>query len=246
MHHQVYTHLRGILDHRELRAGDRLPGERELCQVYGCSLVTMRRALDELTREHRVVRMPGRGTFVTAQPLNRNLASLDSFTHEMRDLGRQPATRLLTASRTKASTDIAEALQLDAGAPTIHLERLRLVDEQPLMLETVHLPADRLPGLLDHDLESQSLYDILASHYHIRLPHADETIEAVALSTREAELLDDKRGRPALLLHLVAFDHHGVPVEYCRGLMRRERARYHVHAGGSGLGTLRLAKPTET
>jgi GntR family transcriptional regulator len=235
MHHQVYLHLRGMLDDGDLRTGDRLPGERRLCQVYDCSLVTMRRALDELTRERRVVRMPGRGTFVTGQPLDRNLAALDSFTHEMRALGREPFTRLLTTGRIDATVDIGDALWLDSGASTIYLERLRLVDGEPLMLETVHLEADRFPGLLDDDLENTSLYEILASRYRVRLAHAEETIEPVALSTREAELLHDKRGRPALLLRLVAFDHLGVPVEYCRGLMRRDRARYHVDARGSGL-----------
>lgn len=245
MHHQVYLHLRQLLDEGKIRRGDRLPGERELCEFYGCSLVTIRRALDELTRERRLVRMRGRGTFVTDPPMDRNLALLDSFTEEMRRRGLDPASRVLAATSRLASPAVAEALGLAAQAPTIVLERLRLADEQPLMLETVHLSADRFPGLLEEDLEGRSLYEILASRFGVRLKRAEETIEPVALSAREAQLLEQKRGRPALLLHLIAFDQHDAPIEYCRALMRGDRARYHVNARGTGLGTLRLAKPDE-
>ena len=241
MHHQVYLHLRELLDQEKLTRGDRLPGERELCEFYQCSLVTMRRALDELAREGRLVRMRGRGTFVTEPPIDRNLALLDSFTEEMRRRGRSPATRVLAASAAKADPTSADALGLTAGARTIMLERLRLVDDEPLMLETVHLSAERFPGLLDEDLETRSLYDILATRYGVRLDYAEETIEPVALSAREAELLKQKRGRPALLVYLIAYDQRGLPIEYCRALMRGDRTRYHVNAQGNGFSALRMA-----
>lgn len=240
LYYQVYLHLRGMLDDELLKAADRLPGERELCEFYGCSLITMRRALDELTRERRLVRMRGRGTFVTEPPLERNLALLDSFTQEMHERGRAPATRVLEARSGTAAPAEAAALHLEPGDPTIVLERLRLVDDQPLVLEEVHLSAARFPGLLDQDLENDSLYELLAMRYETRLEYAQETIEAVALSSREAALLGDKRGRPALLLLLVAFDQDGRPVEYCRSLVRGDRARYHVDARRRGLNALQM------
>ena len=66
LHHQVYLDLRSSLDRREWKPGDRLPTERELAARYGCSLITVRRALGELVREGRIERTRGRGTFVLA------------------------------------------------------------------------------------------------------------------------------------------------------------------------------------
>ncbi|TYK52685.1 GntR family transcriptional regulator [Actinomadura decatromicini] len=233
LHYQVYRHLRDALAAGRLRPGDRLPGERELCDFYGCSLVTVRRALDELARERRLVRERGRGTFVTEPPLDRNLALLGSFTEEMRARGLDPSTRVLAAAREPAPRAIADALRLDEGADTYLLERLRLVGGNPLLLEEVHLSADRFPGLLDFDLANESLYELLSQRYGVRLEHAQETIEPIALPTREAELLDQRRGRPALLVELVAFDQDDDPVEHCRSVVRGDRARYHVRARGA-------------
>ena len=64
LHHQVYLDLRASLDSSEWRSGDRLPTERDLAARYGCSLITVRRALTELAREARIERTRGRGTFV--------------------------------------------------------------------------------------------------------------------------------------------------------------------------------------
>ncbi|MEU7896143.1 GntR family transcriptional regulator [Nonomuraea sp. NPDC049152] len=233
LHYQVYQHLRDAMDRGALRPGDRLPGERELCEFYNCSLITVRRALDELTRERRLVRMRGRGTFVTESPVERNLQLLGSFTAEMHAAGLTPSSRLLSTSIDAAPRAVAEALRVEAGTQTIYVERLRLVDGEPLVLEQVHLPAARFPGLLDADLAHESLYTLLAERYDTRLDYAEETIEPVGLGVREAELLDQKRGKPALLIELVAFDQFGRPVEHCRSVVRGDKARYRVAAHGS-------------
>ena len=97
-HHQVYLDLRTALDSgREWRAGDRLPTERDLAERYGCSLITVRRALSELAREQRIERTRGRGTFVLFPRIDRDLAGTMSFTEEMQNRGLDPQTRVLAA-----------------------------------------------------------------------------------------------------------------------------------------------------
>ena len=71
LHHQVYADLKASLDSGELGVGQQLPPERELARLYGCSLITIRRALDELSREGRLGRQQGRGTFVLPPRLDR-------------------------------------------------------------------------------------------------------------------------------------------------------------------------------
>jgi len=80
LHHQVYLDLRSALDAGEWRVGDQLPPERELADRYGCSLITVRRALGDLARERRIERARGRGTFVSRQPLDLELNGTRSFT----------------------------------------------------------------------------------------------------------------------------------------------------------------------
>lgn len=232
LHRQVYLDLRAAFDAGTWRPGDRLPPERELAARYSCSLITVRRALDELARERRIHRAQGRGTFVTAPPIERDLTALTSFSEEMNRRGLDPRTQLIESRRDVADETVASLLGLDVGAEVLFLERLRIAGGEPLLLEQVHLPAERFPGLLAADLERGSLYDILAHRYGVRLVRAREIIEPVLPTSREARLLGQSPRRPALLLELVAFVGDGTPVEYCRSLVRGDRAKYYVEARG--------------
>ena len=64
----------------------------------------------------------------------------------MQTRGLDPATRLIAARPESAGEAVATALGLEPGSPTLYLERLRLADGEPLLLEQVHLPAERFPG----------------------------------------------------------------------------------------------------
>lgn len=228
LHHQVYSSLRALLDSGEWPEGHRLPTMQELSNLFGCSMITVRRALQELVRERRVVTVRGQGTFVRQTPLDRELSDLTSFTDEMSARGLDPKTVILNAELVEASQAAAEALAVPAGTAVYRIERVRYAGPQPLLLEEVQLPAHLFPGLLDCDLESGSLYDILAANYGIELAWGKETIEPALPAAREARLLDQDRRQPVLLLKLVSFSDADLPVEYCRSLVRGDRARYHL------------------
>jgi GntR family transcriptional regulator len=228
LHHQVYLDLQSALDSGEWAPGDRLPPERELAARYGCSLITVRRALTELAREQRIERTRGRGTFVLHPRLEIDFGGSQSFTEEMQTRGLDPATRLLSARPESAGESVALALGLEIGSPTLYLERLRLADGEPLLLEQVHLPAERFPGLLASDLENNSLYDLLTERYGTRIVRAREAIEPVLLRAREAGLLGQAAGRPALLIEGIAYAADGRPIEFARSYVRGDRTRYFV------------------
>ena len=228
LHHQVYLDVRRSLDAGRWRPGDRLPTERELAAHYGCSLITVRRALGELVREGRIERTRGRGTHVLRPRIERDFAEALSFTAEMQRRGLDPETRLIVARPESAGERVAEALGLGPGSPTLYLERLRLAGGEPILLEQVHLPAERFPGLLASDLEHESLYDLLERRYDTRIVRAREALEPVLLRAREAALLDQPRRTPALLIEGLASTADDRPVEFSRTYVRGDRTRYFI------------------
>lgn len=228
LHHQVYLDLRAALDSGEYGVGDRLPPERDLARLYGCSLITVRRALDELSREGRLQRRQGRGTFVLSPRLDVGALDALSFTEEMQRRGLDAETRLIASRPEPASEAVASALALEPGAPILYVERLRLGGGEPLLLEMVHLPAERFPGLLASDLEHASLYGVLTERYGTSVARALEALEPVLLPAREARLLGVKPRSLGLLVEGTAFTPEGVPVEFGRTYVRGDRTRYYV------------------
>lgn len=228
LHHQVYLDLKAAIDGGEYKPGDRLPPERELARRYGCSLITIRRALDELSREGRLRRHRGRGTFVLPPRLERQLDGAMTFTEEMQRRGLDPETRLLASRPEAASETVAAALNLELGSPTLYLERLRIANGTPLLLEMVHLPAERFPGLLASDLEHNSLYELLTTRYDTPVERVREALEPVHLPAREARLLGLEPRSLALLVEGVAYATDGTPVEFGRTYVRGDHTRYYI------------------
>jgi DNA-binding GntR family transcriptional regulator len=246
LHHQVYLDLRAALDAGEWKPGDRMPTERELVARYGCSLITVRRALSDLAHEERLERTRGRGTMVTQPRIVRELASTLSFAEEMQLRGIEPRTTLLGAGRASATEAASIALELRPRAPVYHLERLRSAGATPLLLEQVDLPAERFPDLLTADLEHGSLYDFLAARYDCRIDRLRETIEPVLPPARDARLLGQSRRRPALLLVGTAFADDGRPVEYSRTYVPGDRSKFLIESTGRSARGLRSMRGTRT
>lgn len=66
--HLVVTHVRGMLDRGDLRAGDRLPAERELARQLGVSRPSLRAGLRSLAVIGVVQIRPGAGSYIAAGP----------------------------------------------------------------------------------------------------------------------------------------------------------------------------------
>jgi GntR family transcriptional regulator len=228
LHHQVYLDLRASLDDGTWRPGSRLPTERELAAAYGCSLITIRHALSELVHEGRIERMRGRGTTVLLPPIEHEPADKLTFTAEMTRQGLTPSTRLETARPEAAGEVVAAALGLEPGSPALYIERLRLANAEPVLLERAYLSAERFPGLLAHDLEHGSLYQLLEDRYGTHVARTRESLRPVLLEAREARLLKQDRRTPALLIEGIATTADDRPVEFSRTYVRGDRTRYSV------------------
>src|SRR5206468_3056474 len=178
-----------------LTAGSPVPTERLLMAQLGTSRTTVRQALAELVGEGRLVRRQGSGTYV-AEPKVTWPLRMTSFTEQANATGRSASTELIDARRDRARDEIAQLLGLRPGSLVHSIERLRLVHDTPMALETSHLSATRFPGLARHLRRSDSLYRVLRDEYGVVPVSAEETIETASATPREAELLNTETGAP--------------------------------------------------
>ena len=100
--------LRAI-ENGSLQPDQALPSERELCQRYGTSRMTVRHAVTELESLGSVYRMQGKGTFVSGRKLIQPLMQVSGFTEDMAKRGKKPSSQILFAGEKKADAAIAGA-----------------------------------------------------------------------------------------------------------------------------------------
>lgn len=65
LYEQIYKEIRNKIQSVEFKQGDKIPSEKELSEKYHVSRITSKKAVDMLAEAGMVIRMPGKGTFVT-------------------------------------------------------------------------------------------------------------------------------------------------------------------------------------
>lgn len=145
--------LRAI-ENGSLQPDQALPSERELCQRYGTSRMTVRHAVTELESLGSVYRMQGKGTFVSGRKLIQPLMQVSGFTEDMAKRGKKASSQILFAGEKKADAAIARGLRIAPGEPYILIRRLRLADGVPMAIENTALNASLCRGVLDTDLKT--------------------------------------------------------------------------------------------
>ncbi|MEU0391312.1 GntR family transcriptional regulator [Streptomyces sp. NPDC006208] len=229
-YYAVKARISGLIE--ELGEGGLLPTERDLAVRYEVSRETVRQALRELLLEGRL-RRQGRGTVVAGPKLEQPL-SLASYTEGVRRQGRMPGRNLVSLDRFPCSDALAAEIGAGRGEPVWHMERVLLADDERVGLESTYISVARVPRLdTDFDPDS-SFYAYLHDRLGISFGDADERIETVLATPREALLIGTPPALPMLLIHRTSRDTAGVPLERVRTLYRGDRFSFTAHLGNGG------------
>jgi GntR family transcriptional regulator len=222
---QLREHVLHLIE-SDLGPRDQLPTERDLVERFSVSRLTVRRVLERLEAEGKVYRVQGAGTFVSETRFAKS-QELTSFSEDMRRRGLKPGARVLTSTEVHAGARIGYKLGVSPGAPLYRIARVRTANDRPICLETSHLPANLVPGLLDHPLEG-SLYELLSSAFRINLERAEQEVRCTVLEPEDAGLLEVPSFSPAFNVERTGFDIRGRPIEYAETIYRGDRYSYQM------------------
>ncbi|MGX6739320.1 GntR family transcriptional regulator [Streptomyces peucetius] len=223
-----HAQLRAILVDmctNQLSPGDALPSERQLCLDHGVSRVTVREALSQLVADGLAVRVHGRGTFV-AERTHRSELGLASFHEDMRRLGLEPGTVVLSIDREDPSPATAAALRMAEKHQAWHVRRLRLANQAPISVEDAWYNADLLPELDSVDFTA-SVYETLDSRFGYPVDRAEQTVGAGPASSETAALLGIRKGTAVMTFDRIAYSGEQ-PVEHAYSWFRADRYQLHM------------------
>ncbi|MBM3614517.1 MAG: GntR family transcriptional regulator [Alphaproteobacteria bacterium] len=217
---QLYRHLLASIADGTLRPKTQIPPERELAELAQVSRVTVRKAVAQLVEDGQLEQRRGAGTFVRVPRARQDnsRSTLVSFTDYMRQRGKVPTGRILSAGLHPPMPDEQQALGLMTSGRVARIERLRSADGVPMALEYSSWPADILP---DPQAVQGSLYDHVRALGHVPT-HAVQRVSAANLKVSEAQLLNMQAGQAVLRIDRTGYLASGRPVEFTRGLYRSD------------------------
>jgi len=222
LYHQLSRVLQKLIQDEALQPADRFPTEEAIAECFKVSRPTANKAVQFLINEGYLSRDKGVGTYVKEKPLVEFTFLLDSLSFAEQFPPDVPIRSELIWRKTVAATrKIAKALDLEPGAPTILMRRLRLVYNRPLMVCDSQLSAERFADVTKQKFFQDSLYATLAERYNCPILYSERYAVAYEVTEEEvAKLLEIQPFSPVLMITGVSFTENNRPVDYLRTFLR--------------------------
>lgn len=214
-------------------AGETIPSERELMDLYKVSRITIRKAVDELVMEGYLYKVQGKGTYVKTDENSHDLFAITSCTEDVIKMGLIPTKKVIVSQVVPADASRAKALGLLAGANVYRLGRILYAGDEPLNYTVTSLPYQMFPHIEQHDYARESLYQTLEQEFGVTLTKARRTIEAVLATDEIAEYLDIEEGMPLIKFGCTTYGRIGgkdeeIPVERFHCYYRTDKYKFYI------------------
>lgn len=210
---QLANILRQCIASGLLRPGDQLPSEAQLCERYGVSPMTVRRALNILIDEGVILAEQGRGTFVKPIAMSAATFHLPELQHLFNEQD-HTTIKLLEARILHADERIARKLSIRVGKRVIYIRRLLCTKETPSFYHREYLIYDPTRPIVEAELEVTALQQLFQGTGEAILKHGQVNIQATLLTDEEAQLLQAPQPMAAFCFEHLFYDFCDKPVSW--------------------------------
>lgn len=226
---QVAKSLNSAISSGEFAAGERVPTEPELAQIYGVSRITIRRAIDELCQHGILVKRHGKGTYVRESKMTRKIEHIASFSESCKASGMVPTATVMERELLRSvPANISDRKEF-AGNQVLYIQRIHYADGTPIMIENNYYPYPRYKFLMSEPLEG-SLFEALAAHGIEVAGSENSYIDAIAATRTQAEHLSIIVGDPLFMFYREMLDREGELIYVGRQYISGSRYRFRYDA----------------
>lgn len=225
IYYQIYQQIKEHIDNHKIKPGEQLPTERELNKSLGVSRITIRKAIKDLVSEGFCYNKRGKGIFVSRGKIPLELDNLMGMANHIGFLKLELNTKVILKRVIKANTQLAEKLKVEKKSKVLYLKRLRVINNEPLVIENTHLSLNRMQGLEKFNFEG-SLYNIIRENYDLFPYRSRGTIIHRLANEENAKLLNIPLNYPVTEKQAVIYDKNNIPIEFVKNYYRSNRFRF--------------------
>jgi GntR family transcriptional regulator len=191
-----------------------IPTEEELCREYGVSKITVRQAIKNLASDGYLMKIQGKGTFVTSNDQSSGFAMKTRFTEEM--FGKEVLVKREVVARGVQSTESTAREYLKTQEEIYCIVSQRVVEDEPISMDESYIPVSMLPDAHDLDFTNRSLLAMLQERGTKKIFKIVQTVEISPLHGEHAMNLGVSEGVPGLVIHRLFLGSDETPVAYTR------------------------------
>jgi GntR family transcriptional regulator len=231
-YYQVYLTIRDWIFNGNYSRGAQLPTETELCDTFGVSRITIRKAVDLLAEDKLISREQGRGTFVTGTgahtppPLT---GDMDQLIKRLDLMAGRSEVKEVKIDEVDADEETRSDLRLGPNDKVQRITLARILRGRRVGHTATYIPADLSVDVASTDLTSLSLISLLEKKRGVSIMSADQLIAGALADLHDANILGCAVGTPLLRLRLVVFDASYRPVERHVAMYLADFYQHRIH-----------------
>lgn len=233
-----YLMIRSILESRLERhyaAGDRIPTEAEFGEEFQVSRITIQQALALMERDGLVSRERGRGTFYRGPNSRLREAKPSQLLESLIRNEPNGFAKVISTATVLASPRIIKHLRLPSGSSVVAIDRVGVIDDQPILYISAYLPVDIGSRILENMklLTKFTLGELVTKVCCLKIGSVVQTIAATLADPAFAKHLGVETGAPVLEGERTYSDESGRPVVFSDAFYRADRYRFVVNVNPS-------------
>lgn len=197
LHARIRAEIEGRILSGEWPPGHRIPPETELVTTYGCSRMTVNKAMSSLAAEGLILRNRRAGTVVAWPRIHSAVLNIPDIRARVEERGASYGYHLLT-------DELRAPCCVHLGSEGHHLGQSRFIrslhasDALPVMLEDRHIFLDAVLNAAQADFRAEPPSTWLMAH--VAWTEAEHRIAAIAADAATARALEMNSGAPCLLV----------------------------------------------
>ena len=198
------------------KPNEQLPFEKELCEKYNVSKMTVKKALDLLVNDGLIIKRRGSGTFVkdiTEKEIQRIIEKKQFSGLTTTSIGHKVTSKVLEFKIINATKEIADILKIEEDEFIYFVHRVRYVDDKAVFIEKTYIPLNLIPGMKLADVK-KSIYGYIKDKLGLNIQSAHSTVRAMKSDELDRKYLNLEKDEPILEVERVAYLDNGKVFEY--------------------------------
>ena len=224
----ISNELRQYIADHHLKYRDKLPSERELCELFSIQRLTLRSAMKILEEMGIIYVVPKIGYFVAKQRITKNVNTIRLMSEIIKDNASTYETKLLKFVEIEADKYLCRETNLPLGTKFFEIKRLLIADHEPICMDYCFIPTNLAPELIDYKSYIENLNDILVEKFNIKFFRTTQRIRVIEAESSYRDALELSSNAHVALLSGCIYDNHNHVVAFTESYMKYERFSFEL------------------
>lgn len=237
----LYKQIKNIIKEQilagEYKHGEKIPSERELCEKYKVSRITVRQAINEAVNEGLLYKVQGKGTFVAGGSetiITQGLVKITSFGNTFSSRGMSAKTKILGHCIKHTDFALSKILNLDIIDQVFNLDLLGIAEGIAMVLYQSYFQANCGLRIYQEALKFEqqgiafSTMDLYQDFGDLKPSYVEQTYEALVADRELAGILQIREGSPLFLVSSIIYTREHTPVEFRKAYYRADKYKFHI------------------